>query len=229
MSSTSKTMLVIRCRSNRSWAAARVKPLKSTLGVLDRADNPDRREDVEYLAQQAAIWRLARPHVRAVGLDPGPQGNVMIRERRDQERELVRWCRHVRVSEDDQIRGRGQHPGAHSRALATVRHAQHPKGRSRGSAGCTLRPRLDQRDRRIGAAVVHDHDVDRVWKAGGTRRAVAAGLGTSSQIAEQFVERRSDPLRLVERRQDDGEARMRGFRGDIGSSVRRCKGRVRVD
>ena len=46
--------------------------LESALGVLDRADDPQRRQHMEGLAEQAPVARLTLPHVRAIGLDPLP-------------------------------------------------------------------------------------------------------------------------------------------------------------
>ena len=117
-------MLVMRCRSNRSCGGCPGEPLEPALGVLDRADHPHGRQQVERLAEQAAVAGLRRPHVGAVRLDARPERDVVVGERADEEGDLVGRGRHVRVGEDDQVAGRGQHAGPHRRALPAVRHAQ---------------------------------------------------------------------------------------------------------
>ena len=52
------------------------EPLEPALGVLDRADHPDRGEGVEHLAEQPPLGRAGSAHVGAVRLDPAAQRDV---------------------------------------------------------------------------------------------------------------------------------------------------------
>src|SRR3954468_22087730 len=47
--------------------------LEAALGVLDVADDPDRREQVEQAAERTAVGGLRRPHVGTVRLDPAAE------------------------------------------------------------------------------------------------------------------------------------------------------------
>ena len=58
----------------------------------------------------------------------------------------------------------------------------------------------------VRAAVVDDEDVDRLRQCGRAGRSVARLVAAPAQVAEQLVERRADPFRLVEGGQDEGEA-----------------------
>ena len=113
INSTSKTMLWIRWRANRSLGSFPGEALEPALRVLDRADHPDRRELVERLAEHPPVPRLALAHVGAVRLDPAAERDVGRRERIDEQRELVRRGRHVGVGEDDEVgrRVRASRPG----------------------------------------------------------------------------------------------------------------------
>ena len=61
----------------------------------------------------------------------------------------------------------------------------------------------------VARAVVDDEHLDVVGQMGGSGRTVACGLAAASEIAEQLIERRPDPVRLVVRRQDERQ-RLRG-------------------
>ena len=150
-----------------------------------------------------------------------PSDDVVVRQRRDEQRQLVGRRRHVRVGEHDQVRGRVEHPGPDRRALAAVRHRRSRSGASRRAATCASGRAVDERGRGVGAAVVDDEDLDPLGEAGRARRAVARALAATPQVAEQLVERRADPFRLVEGRQDDGQAGGQGHR-------RKSTGRVAV-
>ena len=196
--------------------------LEPALRVLHRADDPDRREGMEDLAQQAPVARLGRAHVRAVGLDPRTERDVVIGQRRDEQRQLVGRRRHVRVGEDDQVGRRIEHPGPDRRALAAVGDAQEPQGRSRRA-----RPCLSGRASTMSAvASVLPSSTTRTSMLSGSRAAPGAPsralLAASVQVAEQLVQRRPDPFGLVVRRQDDREARAGPVGRHLGQSSGRC-------
>ena len=101
---------------------------------------------------------------------------------------------------------RGQHPGPDRGALAAMRHGHDPeRGAGDVAALGRLRPCRDDGGRGVGAAVVHDHDVDAGRQPGRSRRPVPGTLAATPQVAEQLVQRRADPVGLVVRREHDGE------------------------
>ena len=99
--------------------------LEAALGVLDVADDPDRRERVEQPAEHAPVAWLGGAHVRAVRLDAAAQGDVGVLERVDELRQLRRRRGHVGVGEDDEVALRGEHPRLDRGALAGVRDGHH--------------------------------------------------------------------------------------------------------
>ena len=101
-------------------------------------------------------------------------------------------------------------PGPDRGALAAVRHAQEAQRRAVRPVPGRLGPGLDELGGPVGAAVVDDEDLDRVRQPAGAGRTVAGRLAAAVEVAEQLVERRADPLRLVVGRQDDREARRAG-------------------
>jgi len=123
-------------------------------------------------------------------------------ERIDEQRDHVGWRRHVGVREDDQIGRCREHAGANSGALSAVGHGQHAQigFRSCGTGG--LGASADQVGRSVGAAVVDDEDLDSLRKRGGSGCSVSSALAAAPEVAEELVERRSDPLGLVEGGQD---------------------------
>src|SRR4051794_26717630 len=104
--------------------------LEPALRVLDGADYPGGREDVEGLAEEPPVARLAGSHVGTVGLDARAECDVVIAECLDEQRQLVGRGRHVSVGEDDQVRLRVEHAGTDGGALAAVRHRDHPQVRT---------------------------------------------------------------------------------------------------
>ena len=149
--------------------------LEAALGVLDVADGPDRGEPVEGAAQQPPEAGLGAPHVAAVGLDPAAEGEVVVAERLDEERQLVRRGGHVGVGEDDEIGLGGEHPGLHRGALAAVGHRQQREERRPGDRrGRRLRASPDQVGGPVGAAVVDHQDAHVVRQAGRAGRPVPA-------------------------------------------------------
>ena len=151
------------------------EPLEPALRVLDRPDDPDRRQHVEALAEQPAVARLRRPHVRPIGLDARTEGDVVVDERRHEQRDLIRRRRHVGIREDHEFAGRREHAGTHGGALAAVRDAAdvqpHAVDRARGLGSC-----LDDVDGPVRAAVVDDEDLD-LRREGRGARAPHRGLG----------------------------------------------------
>ena len=139
MSSTSNTMLVTCWRPKRSWAAVSGEALEPALRVLDRPDDPRRRESVENLAEHAPVARLAEARMS------DPSGWIRIRGRRRDRPARRRgaaagraaWpCRRRRRPRG---RGRGQHPGPDRGALAAVRHAEDPQLAATGADRSGLR------------------------------------------------------------------------------------------
>ena len=133
-----------------------VEALEPALRVLDGADDPQRGERVERLAQQPPPAGLRGAHVGAVGLDARAVGGVGRLERLAQERQLVGRGGHVGVGEHDEVARRVEHPCAHRRALAAVRDGQQLQLAVRG-----LRSGPDEGRGAVGRPVVHDEDVDR--------------------------------------------------------------------
>ena len=88
------------------------EPLEPALRVLHGADDPQRRQRVERLAQRPPPGGLRGPHVGAVGLDPAAVGGVGGLEGVDQERDLVGRRRHVGVGEDHDLAVGRDHAGA---------------------------------------------------------------------------------------------------------------------
>ena len=68
---------------------------------------------MEHPTKEAPEERLAGPHVAAVRLDPAAQRHVVVAERGDKQRNLVRRRGHVRVGEDHEVRVRGENPRPH--------------------------------------------------------------------------------------------------------------------
>ena len=186
---------------------------------------------MERPAEQAPIERLACPHVRAVGLDPAAQRDVVVCERGDQQRDLVRGRRHVRVREEHEVRVRGEHPGADRRALSAV-----GTGAGRGAAGRASRepPRVAtarappsrpcSRRRRRGPGVRSAARRRRVRRPGPRSRA--------GQVAEELVERRPEARLLVVGGQDDrerGGVASRGVYRRRGASGTRSVARIVIN
>ncbi len=73
-------MLVIRCRSNRSRAASRVKPLNPHWVSLTGPDHPGRRQEVEGLAEQRGGRSAGSPACRS--RRPGSATRARRRDRR---------------------------------------------------------------------------------------------------------------------------------------------------
>jgi hypothetical protein len=180
------------------------EPLEAALRVLDRPDDPRRGEEVERLAEDPAIQRLARPHVGTVRLDPRTEGHVVVGQGRDEQWELVGRRGHVGVGEDHELPVGGQHARPDGRALATVRDGQDAQPDVIG--GGHLGPGPDDGRRPVRAAVVHDEHIDAGWELGRSGRPFPRPLAAPAQVAEQLVEGRTDALRLVEGGQHDGQA-----------------------
>ena len=164
---------------------------------------------MERLAQDPPVAGLAGAHVRAVRLDPRAERHVVVGQGGHEQRQLVGRGRHVRIGEDDQVRGRVEHAGPDRRALAAVGDAEQAQGRAVRAVTGRLGPSLDDVDGRVRAAVVDDEDLDGLGEPRGAERTVTRQLAATVQVAEQLVERRADPVGLVVRRQNDREARAR--------------------
>ena len=90
-------------------------------------------------------------------------------------------------------------PALDRRALAPVRDRQELE-----LAGGRLGPSPDEVGRAVGAAVVHDEDLDPLRELGRPGSALAA-RPAPVQVAEQLVERGAEPRLLVVGGQDDGQ------------------------
>ena len=99
-----------------------LEALEPALGVLDRADHPDRGDEVEHLAEQPPIRGLALAHVRPVRLDPRSERDLVVVERGDEERQLIGRGGHVGIGEHEQVGIGSQHPGPDGRALPAMGH-----------------------------------------------------------------------------------------------------------
>ena len=199
MSSTSKTMLVICWSANRSRGGLAGEALEPALGVLDRADDPERGEQVERLAEQPPVERLG---ARAC---PGRRAGSGCRARRRGRRAPRRGagsgraaspCRRRRRRRG-RSRRRASRPGRPRpcrRAARSMRRQQAGRRTRRpspppGGPGRSRPCRPCCRRRRRGPGC---------RPAAGTSPARRRGLlAAPPQVAEQLVERRSDPFRLV--------------------------------
>ncbi len=195
-------------------ATCRRKPLNPHC-VSRTGPPPTGGQHVERAAQRPAPRRLGLAHVAAVWLDPAAVHRVRRVERANQRRQLIGRCRHVRIGEDHQVTGSGQHPGAHGGAFAPVRHVRTP-GHRRPNSGRAL----TRSARPVLAAVVDDQHVDRVRQLVGTRTPVARVIAAAVQIAEQLIERRAEASLLVVGRQNDGETPIRHTQSRAGGASR---------
>ena len=103
--------------------------LEAALRVGHVAGDPGARDEAEDPTEQAPVERLAGAPVGAVGLDPAAERDVVVDERRREQRQLVGRRGHVGVGEDDEVAGRGEDARGDRRALARVRSAQHAEPR----------------------------------------------------------------------------------------------------
>ena len=161
---------------------------------------------MERLPEHSPVPRLRRAHVRAVGLDPRAKRHIVRFEGIHKQRQLIGWGCHVRIGKDDQVGLGGAHARTHGRALARVRHDEDPQRGPSFRVRRGLQTGTDELGGPIRTAVVDHQDFDRVRQLGGTRRPVATDRIAVFEVAEQFVEGRADPLRLVEGRKHDREA-----------------------
>ena len=142
-------MLVTRCRANRSWAAARAKPLEAALRVLDRPDDPQGREQVERLAEQAPVPWLASRACRSRRAGSASRGR-----RRDPSRAATSsgiWSGGVAMSASAKMTRSPVAASMPARTAAPLPPCATRRTRRvtpAGSRPARLRPRLDHGDRR---------------------------------------------------------------------------------
>jgi hypothetical protein len=129
----------------------------------------------------------------------------VIGELSHQQRDLVGRCGHVGVGEDDEVARRREHARPYGRALAPVRDADDVQPHAVDGTG-RLGSSFDDAHGLIRAPVVDDEDLDLLRERGRTRCPVTCLVAPPAEIAEQLVERRTDPFRLVESREHQGEA-----------------------
>ena len=147
-----------------------------------------------------------------------PYDGIGVVERLHQQDQLVRRGGHVGVGEDDELAGRVEHPGPDGRPLAAVRA---PARSSQLTAG-ELRPGADQGGgRRPSEPSSTTRTVTSGGSSAGTRPSVAALLASAVQVAEQLVQRGTQPGLLVVRGQDDGEGLARASAAVYGPTKRR--------
>ena len=171
--------------------------------------------EVERLAEQPPIARLARPHVRAVGLDPRPERDIVVGQGRDQQRQLVGRRRHVGVGEDDEV-GRRRPACPLGRPRPCRRGA--PSGRRRWTSSASGAPRVGPRTSAAVPSVLPSSTTRTSIRSGRPAEPGAPSRARSPrrrEVAEQLVERRTDPLGLVVGGQDDGQAGSGGHAGSL--------------
>ncbi len=207
-------MLVIRSRPKRSRAAVTPEPLEAALGVPDRPGHPGRaaRRKSRPTSRRKRGWvaRMSEPS----GWMRLPRATSAGRQRGDEQRQLVRRRGHVGVGEDDADRPRrpASRPGRPSPCRRAARVSSREGSGSRvapapraGSAANSARPGPAPRCRRC---------CRRRRPARSTVSGQSA-LRRRAQVGEELVQGGPEPGLLVERGQNDREAR---------NHVRECTG-----
>ena len=174
-----------------------VEALEPALRVLDGADDPQRRERVERLAQRPPPARLRGAHVGAVGLDPGAVRGIGGLERLDRSGSSSGGV--AMSASANTMRS----PVAWSMPARTAAPLPPWGTVSSSSSPATLGPGADE-----GRGAVGDpSSTTRTWSRGQLPAgpAVAGVRPAPVQVAEQLVEGRAEPRLLVVGGQHDGQ------------------------
>ena len=203
--------------------------LEPALRVLDGADDPDRGQHVEDLAEQPPVRRLGRAHVAAVGLDPRSERDVVVLRARPPC--SGSWSGGVAMSASAKTIRSEVAASIPLRTAAPLPPCGTDRSRSRGVASsgtCASGARRDERGRGIGAAVVDDQHLDPLGEAGRTRAprpARARRRAAGSRTARRAPGRCGPPRRRPAGRWSGWRA---GTSAEVYGTGRRSDGPARL-